>query len=90
MRCTLPLPDLQILINEICKICIEYEIVPWFEHIPGKDNVISDALSRNKPHPCAKDNSYTTQVDVTAALQNAVVLCKDILIQQTFLNMQDT
>ena len=44
-------PDLQTLINEICKICIKYAIVPWFEHIPGKDNVMPDALSRNKKHP---------------------------------------
>ena len=65
MRCTLTRPDLQTLINEICKICIENEIVPWFEHIPGKDNVIPDALSRNKPHPCTDDDSYTTRLELS-------------------------
>ena len=85
MRCTLARPDLQNLINEICKICILYAIVPWFEHIAGKDNVIADALSRNESHPCNNLELHPYKIDVSASLQYAVNICKNIQINKKFL-----
>ena len=90
MRCDLRRPDLQAIINEICKICIEYAIIPWFEHIPGKDNVIADALSRYKPNPFNSAAKYNKQINTTAALQYASDLCRDIAIKPKLLNMADT
>ena len=46
MRAQLYRPDVQELINYICKLLIDYRIQFWIDHIPGKQNVIADALSR--------------------------------------------
>ena len=50
-RATLRRPDLQHLIRKIAKICIDYNIRPWWEHIEGKRNVIADRLSRFHQNP---------------------------------------
>ena len=89
MRCTLERPDLQILIIEICKIFIEFGIVPWIEHIHGKDNIIPDALSRNKPNPCNSSNKYPLKIDVKPSLQSAANLCKNIKVKRSLLIMDD-
>ena len=39
MRAKLSRPDLQLIINWICKICIQHEIIPWVEHTPGKQTL---------------------------------------------------
>ena len=51
VRAKLSRPDLELIINEMCKICIQHEIFPWVEHISGIQNIIPDALSRNEPIP---------------------------------------
>ena len=85
MRAKLNRPDLQILINEICKICIQYEIIPWIDHIPGKKNIIPDALSRNKSIPYKLSNKCTNRISATNSLQLAANLCKNIIINKKYL-----
>ena len=89
MRSKLSRPDLQCIINEICKLCIEFAIIPWVEHIPGKQNTIPDALSRNKPIPFHLSNKCITRIPTTASVQMAANLCKNILINNKLLDMTD-
>ena len=90
MRCNLQRPDLQCIINEFCKLCIEQAIVPWIEHIAGKDNVIPDALSRNKPIAPEIFKKYNNRVNTTMHLQYASDLCKNIIIKnKSLLEMKD-
>ena len=35
----------------MCKICKQHAIIPWVQHAPGKQNIIPDALGRNKRIP---------------------------------------
>ena len=51
VRSKLSRPDLQLIINEMCKICVQHGMIPWVEHIPGKQHIIPDAFRRNKPVP---------------------------------------
>ena len=51
MRSKLSRPDLQLIINEMRKTCLQHEMIPCVEHIPGIQNIIPDALSRNGPIP---------------------------------------
>lgn len=51
MTAKLTRPDLQILINDICKLCVDRRIHLWMEHIPGEENKIADALSRFFENP---------------------------------------
>ena len=85
MRAKLTRPDLQIIINEICKICIQYEIIPWVEHIPGKQNVIPDALSRNKPIPNTLAHKCTNNISATSSVQLAADLCRNIVLNRKHL-----
>ena len=89
MRSKLTRPDLQSIINQICKIFIEFAITPWVEHIPGKLNIIPDSLSRNKQIPSNLRHKCTNQIDVHNAIQIASDLCKDIVINNKFLDMSD-
>ena len=45
-RASLHRTDLQQLLRLIANICIEFDIIPWWDHIPGKENTIADNLSR--------------------------------------------
>ena len=33
----------------VAKICIKYDVVPWWDHIPGEENTVADNSSRFKP-----------------------------------------
>ena len=48
MQAKLSRPDLQLIINQTCKISVQPDIVSWVEHIPGKQNAMPDVSSRNK------------------------------------------
>ena len=85
MRAKLTRPDLQIIINEICKLCIRYEIILWVEHIPGKENIIPDALSRNKSIPTKLLNNCTNRISATNSIQFAADLCRNIVINKKHL-----
>ena len=43
-------PDLQILINHICELCVHRRLHLWLDHIKGTDNTLADALSRFYPN----------------------------------------
>ncbi|MCP4910588.1 MAG: hypothetical protein GY907_07760, partial [Bacteroidetes bacterium] len=76
MRSKLYRPDLQYLINRICRWAIKFEFNLWIEHIPGVDNVIADALSRYKSQPFGNLTSkYTYKLDSAPELQFGASLC---------------
>ena len=76
-------PDLQWLIREVASCLIEHAIIPWWDHIPGDDNVIADALSRFKPSPFKHTvhcRSFTPGSDLSA---EALKILTDISIQSS-------
>ena len=54
-RANLARKDLQKLLRRIAETCISYNIVPWWDHIPGEENTIADNLSRFKPYPFSNE-----------------------------------
>ena len=54
-RANLQRTELQNLLRLVAEICIENNIVPWWDHIPGEDNTVADNLSRFKPCPFSND-----------------------------------
>ena len=89
MRSKLTRPDLQCIINEICKILIKFAIILWVEHIPGKQNIIPDTLSRYKPIPTHLVHNCKTKLDTKKSTQLAATLCKNILININHLHLKD-
>ena len=89
MRSKLSRPDLQTIINEICKILIEFAIILWVEHIPGKQNIIPDSLSRNQPIPDHLAHKCNTEIDTSQSIQLASTLCKNIIINIKHLQLDD-
>ena len=55
------------------------------EHIPGKQNKIPDALSRNKPIPNDLQYKCIQKIDTTQSVQLAANLCRDIIIKNKHL-----
>ena len=82
MRAKLNRPDLQLIINEICKICIQREMIPWVEGIPGKQKITPDALNRNKPIPDNLVPNCTILISATNSVQFAADSCRDIIINE--------
>lgn len=90
MRAKLYRPDLQILINNICKLCIDNRILLWMEHIPGSDNIVADALSRYFANPFkTTPNISKIRLDAAKWLQLASNLTKDCKIKSKFLKFDD-
>lgn len=54
-------PDLQCLINDLCKVTLVGRIHLWIDLIAGKDNPVADALSRFKPQPFAAWPQFGTR-----------------------------
>ncbi|MCP5017232.1 MAG: hypothetical protein GY938_18470 [Ketobacter sp.] len=54
-RCRAPLkrPDLQGILNKLAALLIKNETHLWITHIPGKENIIADKLSRYAENPLA-------------------------------------
>ena len=80
MRSKLKRPDLQILINTICKLSIEYQFHIWIDHIEGQLNVIADALSRFED-VSQYDDDLINELDTLPSLVIAFDLCKNIVMK---------
>ena len=62
-------PDLQIIINEICDLLMEFRILLWMEYFTGEMNIYADALSRFFEDPLkSKKEEYSIQIDVRAPI----------------------
>ncbi len=88
MRARLGRPDLQELIRQICEAAVEYRFHFWIDHVPGVDNVIADALSRNFHNPFASMPFLPGKAipTATAVLQQASDDCKPYNIGHKFLD----
>ena len=71
MRASLNRPDLQILISEICKSSIPYQIHFWMHHTPGKDNKTADAISREISLSQVDSSKLVTKLQCNFVLQLA-------------------
>ena len=92
MRSRLYRPDLQILINAICELCIKRQLQLWMDHIPGKENIVADALSRYFPDPLLMEQGQHKEscfLDSTRVLQLASDLSKQANVKNKFLRMHD-
>lgn len=90
MRARLYRHDLQVLINDICQILLSNEIEMWIDHIPGKQNIAADALSRyfanplqHAPFKCA------TRTDATHSLLRASLLTARTNVDYKHLSFHD-
>ena len=43
--------DLQLIIDRIRKMFIEYETAPYMKHVAAKKHIVKGALNRNKKFP---------------------------------------
>ena len=82
MRAKVSRPDLQLMINEMCKICRQHEIISWVEHVSGKQNIIPDALSRNKRIPDNLLYNCSILLSATNSVQLTADLCRDVSINK--------
>ena len=76
-RATLKRQDLQKLLRQIAHICMKYDIVPWWEHIPGKYNTIADKLSRFKEKPF-KNFEISPQTQPNLKAKSCLQKCLDL------------
>ena len=74
--------DLQLISNEMCKICIQHEMTPWVEHLPSKQNIIPDVLSKNKHITDDLVHNCTNLTSATDSVQLAVDLCRDVMMNE--------
>ena len=68
MQAKLSRPDLQISFNQMCKIYVQHEMISQVEHVPGKQTVIPDAVSRNKPIPNTLVHNFTIKIHATNSI----------------------
>ena len=52
-RARLDRKDLQKLLSQILEICMQHDMILWWDHLPGKYNTIADKTSRFKNEPFA-------------------------------------
>jgi len=72
MRSKLYRPDLQILINKICLLLLDTRINFRIDHIPGKQNIYADNLSRYTLNPLgSQSHIFHTRIDALQSLQSA-------------------
>ena len=72
MRSKLYRPDLQILINKICLLLLDTRINFRIDHIPGKQNILTDNLSRYTLNPLgSKSLIFHTRINSLQVLQSA-------------------
>ena len=77
-------PDLQVLINDICRLCIKYRFHIWIQHVEGKKNIIADALSRFLPvHFPRKFKSQ--KISALPFLKRASALASNWEVQRRYL-----
>ena len=89
MRSKLYRPDLQILINDICMLLLKLRWFPRIEHIPGKQNITADALSRYFENPIEKCFKNPKELPCNDLLQHTADLCKNIVPKDKYLKMKD-
>ncbi len=88
-RAPLHRPDLQLILIELAKLLIGFEINVWMEHVEGETNKTADALSRFFPQPL-KDCVFTDLVPIKSrkvqvATQRIADKCKKFIIERRFL-----
>ena len=76
-RARLQRKDLQKLLRQIAEICIQYDIIPWWDHIPGKYNIIADKLSRFKNNPF-NGFEINPQTNANPNARNCLQKCLDL------------
>ena len=77
-------PDLQVLINDICRLCIKYRFHIWIQHVEGKKNIIADALSRFLPVQFPR-NFNLKKISASPFLKRASALASSWEVQRKYL-----
>lgn len=90
MRARLARHDLQIIINEICRILLLYRIEMWIDHIPGKKNITADALSRYFKDPLSQAPFHIqSKTCAIHSAQRASDLSNTTSVNRKHLNFKD-
>ena len=77
-RAPLERKDLQHILRRIARLCIFNNIIPWWDHIEGKRNIVADRLSRFQPNPFESATVTPATKPLSRArqcLQECVDLC---------------
>ena len=86
---TLRRPDCQKVLEKICQMEIDMGWHLWSEHIKGKDNDPSDALSRNDWKRAHASYKLKRRLKVKTIVQDIANICKGIVPKKKYLVMED-